>query len=235
MAREIPLTHGHVAIIDDEDVAWLTQWSWHCLDGYAVRTINHSKTRKERVRMHRLIARAAPDQLVDHINRNGLDNRRANLRCCTQAENSRNVSKGAGRSSSFLGVSWVQRDRVWTATIRRGRNHFLGYFDREEEAAIAHDIAARSMHGQFASLNFPEMTTYPQLSRRSAEPTSAFVGVYWHAQARKWAAAIKVDGRRKHLGLFGIEEEAARAYDAAARLHRGEFARLNFPSKETTA
>jgi hypothetical protein len=217
MPREIPLTQGFAALVDDEDYAWLSQWAWFYDDGYAERTINHSKTLKEKVRMHRLIAGATPAQLVDHRNRRGLDNRRSNLRVCTSAQNARNVSKRAGVSSPFIGVSWVKRDQVWSATIRVGSNRFLGYFDREEHAALAHDQAARELHGEFATLNFPELADYSGVVRRTPTPSSSFPGVSWHSRGRKWMAAIKRNGVTRYLGLFSVEEEAAAAYDAAAK------------------
>lgn len=94
--------------------------------------------------------------VIDHINGDPFDNRFANLRRCTQAENSRNaVAKK--KALPFKGVHFYKRDRKWAAGImlNRQRKH-LGYFASAYEAARAYDIAARAMHGEFARLNFPE-------------------------------------------------------------------------------
>ena len=104
--------------------------------------------------MHRLIMNPPKGMVVDHINGNGLDNRRCNLRICTQAENSRNSRKHADGRSRFIGVH-PHRDK-WDAVVtRQGKTHYAGSFDDEVEAAKARDRLALELHGQFARLNFP--------------------------------------------------------------------------------
>ena len=107
---------------------------------------------------HRVIVGVThPRVYVDHINHDGLDNRRVNLRVCSQAENQRNkVSKGG--SSTYLGVSFQKSRpnlrRRWRAKIEhKGKAIELGYFASEEEAARARDIAAQELFGEFANLN----------------------------------------------------------------------------------
>lgn len=101
----------------------------------------------------RLIMTPRRDQIVDHINGDTLDNRRCNLRVCTAEQNSRNVKARAG-TSRFKGVCLDVSG--WHAQIRQGcKTTHLGFFKTEEEAARAYDAAARSRHGDFASLNFP--------------------------------------------------------------------------------
>jgi hypothetical protein len=102
--------------------------------------------------MHRLIM-AAPDGIgVDHINGDGLDNRRANLRLASQRDNSANMAVRASSATGFKGVSWKRRNRKWQAQIGRT---YLGIFASAEEAARAYDHAAREAWGEFAHLNFP--------------------------------------------------------------------------------
>lgn len=95
---------------------------------------------------------------IDHINGDTGDNRLANLRDCTNAENSRNYAKPDGGSSRYRGVAWVKRDQKWAASISNGEGgkRSLGHHATEEDAARAYDRAARDMHGAFATLNFPD-------------------------------------------------------------------------------
>lgn len=116
--------------------------------------------------LHRLLL---PDaEFVDHINGNGLDNRRSNLRLCTRSENARNSRKPSNNSSGYKGVSWHKRTKKWRADIRNeNRQRSLGSFDNALDAAHAYDRAARVMHGEFARLNFPD-NAQPALLRRPA-------------------------------------------------------------------
>jgi hypothetical protein len=99
----------------------------------------------------------APDHLVvDHIDHNGLNNRKKNLRNCTFAENCRNTRLSSGTTSKYKGVHWHKRQKKWAAAIRcNNKTHHLGYFTDEAEAAKVYDKAAKKYHGVFASLNFP--------------------------------------------------------------------------------
>jgi hypothetical protein len=110
--------------------------------------------------MHRDVMGAPDGLLVDHINQNGLDNRRSNLRIATGAQNQRNahgrgIHRGKASSSAFRGVS--RSKGKWGAHVSvNGRNIRLGTFVTEEAAARAYDKAARQYHGEFAGLNFPD-------------------------------------------------------------------------------
>lgn len=178
--REIPLTQGKIAIVDDEDATWLTQWAWRYqarygkqshLPGFAVRWGGAQAGKRIAVLMHREITGAPPDMCVDHINGDPLDNRTCNLRTCTLAENSRNQRRALNNTSGFKGVHWEQDRGKWHSSIGftqdgRLRHIFLGRFDNAEEAAIAYDRAALKYFGEYACLNFPHE------SRTVAELTS---------------------------------------------------------------
>lgn len=146
----IPLTKGRFATVDDEDYQWLNQWKWHCESlGYAVRryTLNDYKI----VRMHRLIMNTPKGMECDHINGNKLDNRKVNLRNCSHQENARNQHKYKVRSSKYKGVSQCIREGKWQVYVGR---QFIGYFENERWAAMAYDINAKALFGEFAHTNF---------------------------------------------------------------------------------
>ena len=105
--------------------------------------------------MHRLLMNFPSGMVIDHINRNGLDNRRANLRIVTNRQNCWNSSCGINvGSSKYKGVRWLARDRKWRSSIRHnGRKVSLGDFKDEISAARAYDAAAKRYRGEFAVLN----------------------------------------------------------------------------------
>lgn len=166
--KEIPLTQGLVAIVDNDDYErvsahrWYTAISRTSSDGvsliYAVRSAYRPDGQRRQQRLHRFILDAPDNMQVDHINGDGLDNRRENLRLCTSAENSRNVRPYTGGTSALKGVSWHLRVKKWRAQIKiNGKKLHLGYYSTEEDAAKAYDSAALRFHGEFARTNFKEV------------------------------------------------------------------------------
>jgi hypothetical protein len=159
---QIPLTQGQFALIDARDYPLIAQYRWSALRSgntwYAKASMNGKTTY-----MHRLVAfgptESAPRELkVDHINRNGLDNRRENLRSVTHGQNMMNtVGRPAVRKSQFKGVS-VRKHlaKPYRASIGvGGKQKHLGYFGHPYVAACAYDRAARLYFGPHARLNFP--------------------------------------------------------------------------------
>jgi len=158
--KTITLTQGKVALVDDEDFEFLSQWKWSIQkkphDKYYARTSIKINGKWRRVTMHRMILRPQNGRITDHINNNGLDNRRCNLRCCNQSQNLQNRTNQP-HSSRFKGVSWVANRKRWLAAICvEGKRINLGRFIGEDEAAKAYDRAAKCHFGSFANTNFSE-------------------------------------------------------------------------------
>lgn len=106
------------------------------------------------VLLHRLLTEAPSAMVVDHIDGNGLNNRRSNLRLCTVGENNTNNRLAASATSSFRGVCYDRTHSKWKVTIgSKGKRHSLGYFHSEIAAARAYDVAAKQLHGAFATPN----------------------------------------------------------------------------------
>lgn len=148
----IDLGNGRMALCDRADFERLSKhlWTEHKSKAgvsYARCVLSHKPRR--RIFMHTLLV--GPGR--DHKNGNGLDNRRSNLRDCTNAENARNKAKYEG-TSRFKGAHWDKRKRQWSACIwTKGKSLWLGYFRDEEDAAIHYDVAAQIFFGPFARLN----------------------------------------------------------------------------------
>ena len=159
--RRIPLTQGKYAIVDQDDFERLNKHKWHVCKSantfYARRTIYTGKKRIS-IMMHREVIHPPENLLVDHINHNGLDNRKANLRLATCEQNSYNrIRFRKSQSSKYKGVRWNKQIKKWAVIICfNKKSKFIGYFEDEIQAAKAYDKAAKKYHKEFASLNFPE-------------------------------------------------------------------------------
>jgi hypothetical protein len=162
--RRIPLTKGKFAIVDPDDYARLAKYKWHATKGrftyYAQRKVWDAKHKREiTVRMHREVLDLPESLFVDHINHNGLDNRKANVRPAAHWQNvcNRPKSRSVRSRSKYKGVTWHKAKAKWHARIRvKGRTISLGYFEDDSIAAAAYDEAAKKHHGRFAVLNFPD-------------------------------------------------------------------------------
>jgi len=159
--KQIPLTQGQFAMVDDNDYDYLMQWRWcavFCKRGkrfYAARSHN-SNGKKNTISMHRqLLGITDKHTIVDHKDHNALNNSRVNLRIVSHAENMANRLPKINGSSNFLGVYKFKNKNYWSAQITKGgKQKYLGFFYNEIEAAKAYDSAALEIHGEFANTNF---------------------------------------------------------------------------------
>lgn len=156
--KEIKLTKGKVALVDDDIYDYLMQWKWYCdSNGYAVRNERYITASGERKRntiyMHRVIMNALSGTDVDHRWGDKLDNQRSSLRVCTRSQNQANKFQ-SNNTSGFKGVTWEKRDKKWRAYISFNRRKIhLGLFNDKIEAAKVYNAAAIQYQGEFAVLN----------------------------------------------------------------------------------
>jgi hypothetical protein len=158
MAKEIKLTQGKVAIVDDEDFEYLNQWKWYannlCGKFYAVRNNWENKKFISQLLMHRHIMNPTKGLVVDHCNGDTLNNTKSNLRVCTYSQNRMNSVKTIYNKSGYKGVCWHKTGNKWVSKIEINKTvHYLGLFSDLKEAAKAYNDAAIKFYGEFAKLN----------------------------------------------------------------------------------
>lgn len=166
--RRLPLTNGCFTLVDADEFDRLMQFSWRRdRDGYARSAMVTEPGQPARgVLLHRFIMGAKRGQIMDHINRDRLDNRRSNLRFVTVQQNMHNRGASRGKSK-YRGVAWSAAERKWVATIYAdGENRHLGWYRWEEEAARVYDEAAREHYGEYAYQNNPP----PEVGRHAPAP-----------------------------------------------------------------
>ena len=159
MTKLVYLAGGFAAIVDDADYDSVSRFSWSLLTprthGKYYRCYAQSRTRRSDgshtlQTMHRLIMNAPAGTDVDHINGDGLDNRRANLRLATRSQNMCNRGPNANNKSGYKGVSWMPKLGKWRATIVvNGKQTHLGLFSTPEDAHATYCDAAKRLHGSF--------------------------------------------------------------------------------------
>ncbi len=152
--KEIPVGKKYVALVDDEDYERVSASKWFYNTGKS--TIYAIRNRMKPMYLHRLVLNILdPKVQVDHINYNGLDCRKANLRLCNSGQNTVHQRKRTNAiHSKFKGVTWCSRHSKWLSRIhKQGKHMHLGYFESEAEAAQKYNRAALELYGEYAVLN----------------------------------------------------------------------------------
>lgn len=233
-----PLKRGFFAIVDDAEYERLKCFRWRILiqhsRRYAFRPVVVDGKTSFR-RLHREVLQVEDSVLVDHMNFNGLDCRRENLRPC---DHSQNAMHRRLDSEIYRGV-FCRYGEFYSLITVAGRKIRLGRYATAEAAARAYDYHARQHHGEFAMLNFPdehapsapEPLPHRQRKRvqRQNPPSSGFWGVYRNAKGKKhpWVVKIAQGGKWCRCGVYETKEEAAMAYTEAAKRLHGAKAVLN--------
>lgn len=239
--KEIKLTKGYVALVDDEDYDNLSRYKWHAhfykLKNKVLVYARRSSWKNKPIYMHREILGISNEKklLCDHVDQNTLNNVRSNLRVATKAQNQRNQRGNENRLfSRYKGVTFNRRQNSWFSQINGyGKYKFLGYFDDEESAAFAYNQAASQLFGEFALLNkLPENFIGKQ--KRTLNKSSKYRGVYYDPRmAKKWKMSFSFKGERKHK-YYDTEIDAAKAYDLLIKTYRTDTTKLNFHDASST-
>lgn len=164
-------SEGQSVMVDDEDYDYLNKWRWGLSDGYAVRVgykiDENDEIRRKTIRMHRVIMGITESDIwVDHIDRNGLNNQKSNLRIATRSQNMQNkgpaktnAKSDIGRTSKYKGVSYMKsirrgkEYRYWVVQCRGNGKRYKKNCNSEIEAAIQYNEWAKEMHGEYAYQN----------------------------------------------------------------------------------
>jgi len=155
--KTIQLTKGQTTLVDDEDFEYLNQFRWSAYRArdndsfYALRSYRDDQGKRINVSMHRVIMDAPKGMDVDHKDRDGLNNQRANLRVCTRSQNQLNTFGKGNSRSAYKCVDWHKRNKKWRVRVlKEGTRKEIGYFETELEAGIIANITIRRYHGEFA-------------------------------------------------------------------------------------
>lgn len=143
-------TNGVVFVVDKEDEQFVKRHKWTLSGKYLQSYINGKRTW-----LHRVLINAPSGKDVDHVDMNGLNNQKRNLRICCRSENMQNSVSRKNSTSQYKGVCWSSDAGKWLAyiNIRPYQRKYLGSFRSESEAAHAYNQAAKEYHGKFVRLN----------------------------------------------------------------------------------
>jgi hypothetical protein len=155
MTKTIKLSNGLHTLVDDDMYEYLANWNWNFDRGYVRRWSTNDEGKRQMIHMHRVVLSPKEGFDIDHINGDGLDNRRRNLRYATRSQNNMNrFARHITKYSPYKGVCWRPIPRRWKSYIKINKKQIhLGYFSTAEEAAKAYNNAAIKYFGEFANLN----------------------------------------------------------------------------------
>ena len=141
--NRVKLTQGKYALVDDEDFEWLNQWKWCFSHGYA-----QTRSRGKKEYMHRMILGAPKHRFVDHINRDGLDNQRCNIRLCTVADNQHNRIENRNNTTGYKNI--IRLGKKWRVGVMKDYKSYTKVFENLGAAVLYRDRLIERLHGNFA-------------------------------------------------------------------------------------
>lgn len=226
--KEVQLTgkYNHLATVVDDDVydSIGTRPFYGFKAGKLVYARVYFYETQEVVLLHRWILGAQKGQVVDHKNRDSLDNRRENIRIATVSENAQNRC-AIGKTAKYKGVFHMRSGKWIAMACLNGNRQRLGNYDTEDQAAYAYNLyMMQNGSPEFILLNDVEpqdiSAQYNRVRARRSAGSSIYRGVSWRKSSQKWFSCAYVDYKQISLGYYEFEEDAARAYNRFVRYHR---------------
>lgn len=226
ITKEIMLTMGKIALVDDEDYEELNKYKWHANKHrntyYAIRkSVDKESGLRKGIKMHRFIMNPPEKMQIDHINGDGLDNRKENLRVVTNRENAQNLH--IEKTSRYPGVYWCNKSKRWMSQIKyNNKTYHLGSFKSEELARSTYIMICEKMNDMTDEEKLLNKNNFPYNCllgiNKSLSKTSKYRGVAWRKDMKKWQVFIRFKNKTYHLGYFEFEKEAADQYLSAKKL-----------------
>lgn len=225
---ELPIQsriHGLVVcLIDDKDAPLVNQYHWYVTkQGYVTTVLVTSGKGRQGIKLHRLLMDAPKGVMVDHVNRNKLDNRRSNLRLCIRAQNHANRDKNHNTD----GISWDKKVGQWIVHVGNGavKGSYKGSFDDKNAALNCYNHYALEKYGEFANLNECEVMTREdwEAKRKLKHYASKYTYIQKGSMVRNrpwYAEVVTSEGIRHYIGYFTTEEEAVTARNSYITQHR---------------
>jgi hypothetical protein len=206
--KEIPLTRGKVAIVDDEIFDQVNQFKWaYATNGYAHRN-DYKNGKSNGLLMHRYIMNAKKGEEIDHVDRNRLNNSLSNLRIISHMDNALNAAKSyiVPRSSKYKGVFWNTKEQVWIAHFKyHGKSYYLGSFNSELAAAIMYnkEISKLSSIAYLNPINLNEEQQMNILKSdkrgKICDKQSGIKNITWCGEKQGWLACISINKKKYHI------------------------------------
>lgn len=234
--KKIKITQGLFVKVDDSDYATLNKHPWFVQYTGAKKKYPYAvrKVRGKKIPMHRHIMGNPVNMHVDHINHDTLDNRRCNLRVCTATQNKQNQETQLASRTGKKGVQPGYGGKFVVFV----RASYVGTFDDIKAAAMAYDIEAIRLFGEFASTNYPECDLDPAYiaahktghkgsHRAKTSSKTGYLGVT--PRGNRFTAYVCIAGKVKELGTCDTAEDAAKLRDKMAKRLIGPNVTLNFP------
>lgn len=217
MCKKISLTRGMFALVDDDDYEYLSKFKWRVQKQKNSCYASKYNPDGSETRMHREIVGAREGYDVDHIDGNGLNNQKENLREVTRRQNNQNLH--VATSSVFPGVSRHKRSGKWQSTVKvNGKQKWLGQYDSEKEAFSAYCEFVNDVLGEEVLFDpsIPKTKVKHNVIDVHPSPkTSKYPGVHWKKSRKKWCAQIRVKRKCVCLGYYENELDAFSAYQRA--------------------
>lgn len=206
------------ALVDDEDYDYLNQFIWYIQKSKNTFYVIRNKYKSKKIYMHREILDIKDSGiLTDHINGDGLNNQRYNIRTCTRQQNNMNRRLLKKSKSKYKGVYWHKKFKRWYVKIKiNNKTKSLGAHKNEKNAALIYDYWANKLFKEFAYLNFPnellKENEFKKIDSRK-EKSSKYIGVSWSKRDKKWQSFIYLNKKQKHIGRYNDEIKAAKVRD----------------------